>query len=140
MAASSAQDAGFRPGLDDLMTLLIQPRHNKLYWAGSKKNWELAASEARDLRRAFSRISQYMPRYLDIDVGEAVRSIMDPMLESMDAAITAGDPKRFAKAYDALTGACNACHAYMEHSYLVIKVPSSSASSMYPDQDFAVNK
>jgi hypothetical protein len=126
----------FRPGLDDLMTMLIQPRHNKLYFAGTRKNWELAASQARELRLAFVRISQFMPKYLGIDVVEALGSLMDPALSNMDKAIAAADPKQFTLAYDVLTGACNSCHAYLEHSYLVIKRPPSSASALFPDQEF----
>jgi hypothetical protein len=129
----------FRPGLDDLMTMLIQPRHIKLYFAGSRKNWELAASQARDLRLAFVRISQFMPKYLGIDVAEALGSIMDPSLSKLDKAIAAADPKHFAVAYDEVTGACNGCHAYMEHGYLVIKRPLSSSAAMYPDQQFGAN-
>ena len=135
---SSAPAAVFRPGLDDLMTMLIQPRHHKLYLAGSRQNWELAAFQALNLRRAFARISQFMPKYLDIDVEEATRSILDPKLDSVDAAIAAGNLKQFAKAYEGLTTACNACHAYMEHGYLLIKVPASSASTAYPAQEFSV--
>jgi hypothetical protein len=29
----------FKPGLDDLMTMLVQPRHIRLYYAGQAKNW-----------------------------------------------------------------------------------------------------
>jgi hypothetical protein len=32
----------FKPAMDDLMTMLIQPRHLKLYYAGEAKNWKLA--------------------------------------------------------------------------------------------------
>lgn len=46
------------------MTMLIQPRHNQLYFAGTRKNCELAASQARDLRLSLVRISQVMPKYL----------------------------------------------------------------------------
>ena len=110
------------------MTMLIQPRHSKVYFAGSRKNWELAASQARDLRLAFVRISEYMPKYLGIDVAEALASIMDPALAAMDKAIADGGAKQFALAYEALTGACNTCHAYLEHGYLVIKRPPVSAA------------
>jgi hypothetical protein len=33
----------FRPAMDDLMTMLVQPRHIKLYYAAQAKNWTLAA-------------------------------------------------------------------------------------------------
>ena len=32
-----------------------------------------------------------------------------------------------------MTGACNACHAGMEHPFLKVKVPESNN---YPDQEF----
>ena len=135
---SIPQGTEFKPGLDDLMTLLVQPRHNKLFLAGSAKNWELAASEARDLRRAFARITKFLPKYLDSDLDEATRSFLIPPLDTLDAAVASGDVQRFSRAFDELTGACNACHVYMEHGYLVIKVPAAPASSLYPDQQFTV--
>jgi hypothetical protein len=133
-AAAGALDGDF--GLDDLMTLLIQPRHIKLYYAGTHKNWELAAAEVRDLRSGFARISRRIPKYLNNGVPEAVALMFEPKLHAVDDAIAAADSKRFATAYQDLTAACNACHTYMEHPFLVIKVPNSAVSSLYPDQDF----
>src|SRR6202044_3350534 len=126
----------FTPGFDDLMTMLVQPRHIKLYYAGTRKNWELAAAESRDLRSAFRRIAQAIPRYLGNGVDEAVATIIAPKMQAMDAAIAAGDSKQFDRAYNDLTAGCNACHSYMEHSFLVIKVPDPRMNSLDPDQDF----
>lgn len=139
-AAASATVSGagtaFQPGLDDLMTMLIQPRHIKLYYAGTRSNWESAASEARDLRQAFTRIAQVIPNYLGNDMNAALTAIMLPKLQVMDDAIAAAKPDQFAKAYDQLTQACNACHAYLEHPYHVIRKPPAG-SDLYPDQDFS---
>jgi hypothetical protein len=137
LPSAGTQTQEFRPGLDDLMTMLIQPRHTRLYYAGTNKNWELAASEVRDLRAAFSRIAQFIPKYLGVGVDGAVGAIMAPKLQSVDAAISSADSKQFAEAYANLTLACNACHAYMEHPYLVIKIPIAASDSMYGDQDFS---
>ena len=136
-APPDAKDQLFKPGLDDLMTMLIQPRHIRLYYAGKLCNWELAAFQVQGLRSAFDRIRHVIPKYLGGDVDEAVSSIMAPKLQMMDAAIAAADSRQFAKAYEKLTDACNACHGYMEHSFLVIKVPSAVPDSMYADQDFS---
>ena len=127
-------------GFDDLMTMLIQPRHLKLYYAGNQKNWELAAAEMRDLRSAFLRITIANPRYLNNDVDSAIAAIMSPTMNAMDAAIATGGSKEFEKAYVELTTACNACHAYMEHPFLVIKVPDSGAAAPYADQDFSTQR
>ncbi len=39
----------YRPGLGDLMTMTVQPRHIKLALAGREKNWVYAAYELHQL-------------------------------------------------------------------------------------------
>src|SRR5215470_996857 len=46
----------FKPAMDDLMTMLVQPRHIRLYNAGQAKNWQLAAFQINELRGALARI------------------------------------------------------------------------------------
>jgi hypothetical protein len=121
------------------MTMLIQPRHIKLYYAGTQKNWELAVAELSDLRAAFGRISQIVPKYQGSDVDEAIKAILAPKMQAMDVAIAAADAKRFAVAYGDLTAACNACHVYLEHPFLVIEVPGANRNTAYPDQSFSAN-
>jgi hypothetical protein len=123
----------FKPAMDDLMTMLVQPRHIKLYYAGQAKNWRLAGFELNELRGALARIGRTIPTYRNIGVDTAVGSIFADSIKSVDAAIKAGDSAQFATAYGEMTAACNACHTGMEHSFLVIKVPDGA---IYPDQEF----
>ena len=123
----------FKPAMDDLMTMLIQPRHIKLYYAGQAKNWTLAAFQLNELRQALARIGRTIPTYRKIEVDTAVASIFTDSAKEVDAAIKAKDPARFAASYEGMTAACNACHVGMEHPFLVIKVPDAMN---YPDQDF----
>jgi hypothetical protein len=123
----------FKPAMDDLMTMLVQPRHIKLYYAGQAKNWRLAGFQLNELRGALARIGRTIPNYRNIGVDTAVASIFTDKLKAVDAAIKAADPAQFTAAYGEMTGACNACHAGMEHPFLVIKVPDANN---YPDQDF----
>jgi hypothetical protein len=129
----AAYAQGFTPGFDDLMTMLIQPRHIKLYEAGEAKNWELAGAEARNLRQAFDRIAVAIPAYLGNDVKTAVANLMGPPLKKLDDAIAHADAKGFASAYKEVTDGCNACHTFMERPFIVMKVPDAHA---FPDQDF----
>jgi hypothetical protein len=133
---AGAQVLDFKPGFDDLMTMLVQPRHIKLFYAGWDKNWELAAFELRELRASFRRSGQAIPMYRTQDVNKAVAVMAAPTMDRVDKAIAARDSDAFAAAYDALTNSCNACHKVMEHGFLVIKVPDGSVPSQYPDQDF----
>ena len=133
--APAYQDQGFAPGFDDLMTMLVQPRHIKLYYAGSAKNWELAAAESRDLRASFGRIAQTIPKYEGDDVSLSMGNFMVPKLDALDAAIAVANSEQFAAAYKNVTAACNECHTYMEHPFLMIKNPEPT-DSPYSDQDF----
>jgi hypothetical protein len=135
-APDGAHDAGIKFGFDDLMAILVQPRHLKLFYAGTQRNWELAAAESRDLRSSFAHIAQTNPKYLNMDVEEAMKTIVEPKMLAVDAAIAAADLKQFATAFSNLTVACNACHTYMEHPYIAIKVPDLAATSVFTDQEF----
>jgi len=81
------------------MTMLVQPRHIRLYYAGTEKNWELAAAEMRDLRSSFDRLAQAIPNYQGNDVNASVRSLIAPQMKVVDGAIVAADPRKFAIAY-----------------------------------------
>jgi hypothetical protein len=119
------------------MTMLVQPRHIKLYAAGQQKNWQLAAFEFNELKQSLRRIGQTIPNYRTYKVDNSVASFFTSAADAMDAAIKAGDPAQFTKAYGEVTAACNACHQGMEHPFLVIKVPDAAAAATYADQDFA---
>jgi len=134
MSQNPEADPSF--GFDDLMTMLVQPRHIKLYYAGTQKNWELAAAEARDLQSALVRIAQKIPKYMNNGVAESINVIFTPKLNAVDTAIATGDSRQFAKAYRALTESCNECHVYMEHPYIVVQIPRSGDTSAYPGQVF----
>jgi hypothetical protein len=123
----------FKPAMDDLMTMLVQPRHIKLYFAGQAKNWTLAAFQLNELRASLARIGRTIPTYRNIGVDTAVATIFADRLKAVDAAIKASDLAQFTAAYGEMTAACNACHAGMEHPFLVMKVPDALN---YPDQEF----
>jgi len=127
----------FKPAFDDLMTMLVQPRHIKLYAAGQQKNWQLAAFQLNEMKQSLRRIGQTIPNYRTYKVDSSVASFFTPAADAMDAAIKAGDAAQFTKAYGELTNACNACHQGMEHAFLVIKVPDAGAAAAFADQDFA---
>lgn len=123
----------FKPAMDDLMTMLVQPRHIRLYYAGQAKNWQLAAFQVNELRGALARIGRTIPNYRNINVDTAVASIFADKLKAVDAAVKAADQAQFTAAYREMTTACNDCHKGLEHPFLVIKVPEAG---YFPDQEF----
>jgi hypothetical protein len=120
--------------MGDMMNTLIQPRHAKLGLAGHAQNWALAGYALVEIRQSFARITKAQPRFRGLPVGELIDAALSQPLDGVDAAIKQQDPKKFAAAYDQLTQGCNACHAAVDHPYVVIKAPDASA---FPNQEFS---
>jgi hypothetical protein len=119
--------------MGDMMNTLVQPRHAKLGLAGRSGNWPLAAYALVEIRQSFAGIVKAQPRFRGYPVAELVDAALGEPLRAVDAAIKQRDPEKFAAAYDRLTQGCNACHASVDHAYVVIKAPDASA---FPDQAF----
>ncbi|HWD60050.1 MAG TPA: hypothetical protein VG308_17330 [Stellaceae bacterium] len=132
-------NAPFRPGLGDLMTALVQPRHTKLGLAGQAQNWDYAGYEAGELREAFDDIGKLILKHGNLQIAPAIASTVKPAIDDVDKAIKAKDEAQFTKAYAGLTDACNACHNSAGHPMIVIQVPNVSGTA-FPDQDFSPRK
>ena len=123
----------YPPGLGDLMTTLVQPRHIKLGLAGNEKNWDYAAYALSELRETFEAVGKLVPKHGNMEIPPAIASTVTPAMLALDTAIKAKDSAAFSKAFGDLTASCNACHQSADHSMIVIQAPTVSA---FPDQDF----
>jgi hypothetical protein len=72
-----------------------------------------------------------------LPVAELIDAAMTQPIGAVDAAIKQRDAQKFAVAYNHLTQGCNACHAAVDHSCVVIKTPDASA---FPNQDFKAQR
>ncbi len=124
-------EEGYVPGLGDIMTT-IQMRHIKLWFAGKSRNWELASYELERIRQSLEDAATLYSGIPAEYVGATVNPIQD-----IDAAVKAKSGAEFAKAYGALTGACNDCHQAIGRGFIVIQTPSASP---FTDQSFAPPK
>jgi hypothetical protein len=144
-SARSAQDGAnpglqildFKPVMSDLMNMLIQPRHIKLYYAGQEDNWMLARFELNELRSAFVRTGDTIPQYGIFPFANSVEAVILEPLDGVQAAIDAEDHAEFERAYVELTAACNACHDAMHFEFIEITVPDLNSPRNFPDQIFA---
>jgi hypothetical protein len=123
----------YRPGLGDLMTMTVQPRHTKLGLAGQEKNWAYAAYELHELEESFERAAKVWPIYRKTNIAEMIVATTKEPMEAVAQAIRSADQAKFAEAYGRLTATCNACHAATERAVVVIQVPKTSP---FPNQDF----
>lgn len=130
-------NAPYHPGLGELMTAFVQPRHIKLGLAGQAQNWDYAAYELAELKETFEDVGKMILKHGNLQIAPAIASTVTPAMDALDKATKAKDAAAFAKAYDDLTDACNACHKSADHPMVVIQVPSAAA---FPDQNFSPPK
>jgi hypothetical protein len=135
-AADDQPSAAAAPGLGEIMTL-NQMRHLKLWFAGSQKNWELAAYELDELQEGFDDMVKYFPTKDGLPVAQMVKDVTPGPTAELKAAIEAKSTGKFAAAFDKLTAACNSCHKGTNHGFIVIRRPTASP---YSNQQFAPSK
>ena len=137
LAAQSPNPAqsppAYRPGLGDLMTMTVQPRHIKLGLAGREKNWTYAAYELHELEELFERVARHSPEWRKKPIADMMTSVTKDPMAALEQAIKFADAARFTAAYGQLTEACNTCHQSAEVGMIVIQVPDAST---FPNQDF----
>jgi hypothetical protein len=133
-----AQDAmpAYKPGLADLMTMTVQPRHIKLAIAGRSKNWVYAKYELAELGDALARAASVWPKYKGLPIDGMVDAFAKGPMAQVSAAIDSKDTTRFEAAYGRLAEGCNACHQAANVGHVVIKTPAISDTVNFPDQDF----
>jgi len=66
-----------------------------------------------------------------------IEDVLGEPFKAAGVAIDKKDGTAFGEAYAAITAGCNACHAALDHPFVVIKVPSEAA---FPNQDFKPQK
>jgi hypothetical protein len=128
---------GYRPGLGDLMTMTVQPRHLKLGLAGQEKNWAYAKYELHELEEALERVARLVPKWREVEIAQTILATTREPMEAVEQAIKAADAAKFADAYGRLTATCNACHQSSKVGMIVIQVPKVSP---FANQDFRAPK
>jgi hypothetical protein len=132
-AAPAPQPTPFNPGVGDLMNMIVQPHHIKLWLAGKEANWPLAEYEAKEVRSALANVAKARPNFRNQPVAQLVEHFTGAPFQALDAAIKDHDAAKFADAYAGLNSGCNGCHTTLNQPQVVIRVPELP---FYPDQDF----
>ncbi len=125
--------AGYLPGLGEIMASQ-QMRHAKLWLAGRNRNWALASYELDELREGFEDASKFQPVYDEVPVAALIAKFTPEPLEALRKSAAAQNPAQFARSFDQLTAACNACHRAANHGFIVITRPTPPA---FTNQVFA---
>lgn len=119
----------YKPGFGEFMTS-IQVHHNKLWFAGSSKNWKLADFEIHEIKEALDGIKKYQSERKE----SQMIGMINPALDSIIKAIEKKNPLLFDRSYRQLTNSCNHCHNIVKFEFNVVKIPTTPPFS---NQDFS---
>lgn len=125
-----------KPGLGEIMGV-IQQHHAKLYYAGTRANWPLAAYELNEIQESLDDAMQLYPnkfKEVRVPLPELIPAMTKASMGQVQEAIQQKDEKSFVQAYQALSVSCSSCHAAANDPFIRIKVP---AAGMFSDQEFA---
>lgn len=125
-----------QPGVGEIMGV-IQQHHAKLYYAGTKENWPLAAYELNEIRENLDGVTQFYPgKFKDVQapLSELIPTMTKASIAGVQEAIQQKDEKSFLKAYQVLSESCSSCHTAANDPFIKIRTP---AAGMFSDQDFA---
>jgi hypothetical protein len=110
----------YTPGLGEFMSG-IQVHHEKLWFAGSARNWKLANFEIGEIRESLDDIQRFCTDRPEI---ASIPMILPPM-DSISKAVAQQDLPRFKSAFMLLTSTCNNCHRATKHEFNVIQTPTT---------------
>jgi len=118
----------YKPGFGEFMSG-IQVHHNKLWFAGQNQNWKLADFEIHEIMESVEDIRKYQTeRKESLMIG-----MIQPALDSINAAIELKNAALFKSNYIMLTNTCNACHNATKFEFNIVKIPDTPPFS---NQDF----
>mgnify|MGYP001064792036 CR=1 FL=1 len=119
----------YKPGFGDLMGGL-QNHHNKLWFAGTNENWELADFALHEIEEIVEDIKML---HANREETQSI-FIIEPALEAMDEAVDNQNLSQFKEEYINLTNACNTCHKATGYEFISIQTPTLPS---YTNQDFS---
>ncbi len=116
------------PGMGEIMGA-TQMRHAKLWFTGNARNWELASYELDEIKEGLGDAVKFHPVFKGAPVSAMLDKYTAQPLSDIGKAVEGKDSVKFTRAFDRLTGACNACHQAANQGFIVIKRPGISSFS-----------
>lgn len=116
-----------QPELGNQM-LLLELRHDRLWWAGEAGNWNLAYYMAGEMGEAVQGIIETNGNAAELQpqkLSEVMPAMLNAPLKNLMDAIGTHDKAKFASAYDDLSAACTGCHRVAGNPMLVIQRPKT---------------
>ena len=110
----------------------LQRYSTKLYFAGVAKNGEFASWYSWKVNQIALNIQERRTEpyaYNEWDAAELARMLESP-IAGINETIENEQWKNFEGVFDALMGACNACHTAAEHAFIVVRAPKGEQAPL----------
>src|SRR5690348_13389311 len=99
----------------------IQVHHEKLWFAGTAENWQLADFEIHEIMEAVDDIKTYAS-----DRPETEKIVMlQTVIDSLNKSIQQKSLYSFKQNFIMLTNTCNNCHTAVYYNFNKIKIPET---------------
>lgn len=135
---SKAEKKDEKEDYDLIMAMSYNQRFiEKLYFAGSNKNWELADFYLEELAEKAEDIAKHNIVEDEINISTLIKEALYSKIEAVDNSIKKQDAKLFQQSYLALIDGCNTCHVNAKHGFIQIQVPTANS---FPNQVFTPKK
>ena len=112
---------------------LMQRWTDKAGRAGAAENWVLADFYLHELEEAAGELIDAEVVYEGHQIGELVKTMLEPAIESLEEAVTTRDAAMFTVRYETMIATCNACHVTTEHGYVRLAAPDLSINPWAQD-------
>ena len=120
------------PGLEQFMGV-IQRQHEKLWFAGQARNWDLAAYQLGEIKEVMGDVQELVPTFKNLPLDKMLDAVITGPIAELEKTLDAKDAKKFTAGFDTLTNSCNACHQATGNGFIVIQRPTSNP---YTNQKF----
>lgn len=109
----------------------------KLYFAGSNSNWELADFYLEELEEKIEDLVKHQVVEDEIDISSLAKEIIPPKIEAVEQSLKKQDAKLFQRSFLSLVEGCNACHVRAKHGFVQIQAPASNSyySQLFKKQE-----
>lgn len=111
----------------------MQKFMDKLYFAGSAENWDLANFYLHELEEQAESIAHANVTEDEVNVSELTKSLLIPQIEALEANVKKQESAAFQSEYHTLITRCNSCHTATNHEFINITLPKHS---MFQNQQF----
>jgi hypothetical protein len=112
---------------NDLLSYMgyFQRFSDKLYFAGSNGNWDLADFYLEEIEETAEKLEKGNIEDEGVNLSALISSVLLPQVKKMEETLAKKDVKAFQEQYPLMIGSCNKCHTLAKHPFVVIKQPTS---------------